>query len=593
MRFPPVQADYFALSGGLDLVTPPFQIAPGFLRESQNYEIGVNGGYRRCDGYNRFDGRPAPDAATYYIIPATITGTVAVGNTITGLTSSATGKVIAVEASAIVFTKLTGTFQSAEPLQVTGVTQATSTSTATSASASSNQLSWQYLALAAAVYRTDILPVTGEGNILGVWYYDGLVYAFRNAVGGATAVMWKSSGSGWTSVHTGLNPSGRYEFTNYNFGSGLMMYGCDGANKAFQWDGTTFTQITTGMATDTPLHIAAHRNHLFLSFDNSLQCSGIATPLTWTPVLGASELNLGDTITNLKPQPGNTTGAAMACYTRNATFILYGNSSADWKLSVLDDEAGAFPYTAQHLGQTHVFDDRGITTLSTTQNYGNFDSASISKLIRPFIIENKARVIASGVSRDKNQYRVIFNGGRAMYYTLGAGFMPQLYAHEMTCYTSSEDGSGNEVAYAGSDDGYVYQMDVGNSFDGTEIESYAALVFNHIKSLRILKSYKKAVMEISGSGYSEFWMSADLAYSSPDIDPIPLAQLVSELSSGQWDTGVWDTGFWDGRILAPAEFELSGTAENIALRFAQISDYQPALTFYGALIHFIQRRALR
>ncbi len=594
MRFSPVQLDYFKLEGGLDLVTPPFSIAPGFCREAQNYEIGVNGGYKRCDGYSRFDGQPAPNDAVYYVIPATITGTIAVGDTVTGLVSGATGEVIAVEAAAVIITKLTNTFNGSEALQVSAVTQATMTSSQVISGASTNDLHWLYLSLAADVYRADILAVPGSGNILGVWYYDGTVYAFRNNAGGTESVMYKSSGSGWTLVTTAtLNPGGRYQFVNYNFGSGLMMYGCDGANKAFQFDGTTYTELTTGMATDTPDLIAAHVNHLFLAFDNSLQHSAIGNPASWTPVLGAGELNIGETLTNLLPQPGDANGAAMAVYARNGTFMLYGTSSSNWKLVTVTPDAGAFAYTAQYLGTGLVFDDRGVTALETSQKFGNFEWASMSKLIRPYVIENKARVIASGVSKDKNQYRVFFNNGRALYYTLQGGFMPLLFPDSLTCYTSSEDADGDEVAYAGDSAGYVYQMDVGNSFDGDDIESYAALVFNNIKSPRTLKFFRKAVVEVSGEGAANFWLSADLAYSSTDIESVPLTQLTADLSAGQWDTGVWDTGFWDGRILAPAEFELTGTAENIAIRVAQISDYQPPLTFYGILMHYTPRRLLR
>jgi hypothetical protein len=304
-------------------------------------------------------------------------------------------------------------------------------------------------------------------------------------------------------------------------------------------------------------------------------------------------LNLGETITNILSQPGDAQGAALAVYTRNGTVILDGSSSSDGKLVTVTPDSGAFPYTAQWLGTTFVFDDRGVTTLQTSQNYGNFQSATISKMIRPWIVENKTRISASGISRDKNQYRMYFNNGQAMYYTLEGGFMPIYFSHNMTSYWSGEDDDGNEISFSGDDNGFVYEMDRGTSFDGDPIEAFMNLVFNNIKSPRSLKFYRKAVIEVGGSGYGEFWMSADLGYGSTEYEPIPLTQLLAELSSGRWDTGVWDTGVWDGRILAPAEFELTGTAENIALRIAQISDYQPSLTFYGMLVHYSPRRLLR
>jgi hypothetical protein len=601
MRMPPVKLDYFALSGGLDLVTPPLSMAPGLCREAQNFEVGVNGGYRGIDGYERYDGRPSPSSATYTLLPVALTGSVAVGDTVTGVTSAATAVVIALETAALVVTKTSGTFVSGETLNVTGNPVGSLTGNPVQNGAGTPKLHGQYLNLAADAYRADIGAVPGSGAVRGVWYYAGDLYAFRNNAAGTEAVMHKATATGWVAVTTPtLNPGGRYQFANYNFGSGLMMYGCDGANKAFEFDGTTFTQITTGMGVDTPHLIAAHANHLFLAFDNSLQHSAIGNPHSWTPVLGAGELNLGDTLTNLLPQPGDAQGAAMATYTRNGTFMLYGTSSADWTLVTVQTDIGAYAYSAQFMGTTFVLDDRGVTNMATTNAYGNFANAAISTAVRPLILQNKARLVASSVCRDKNQYRLFFNNGRALYMTQVPGrngpvpqFMPQQFAHNLTCYFQGEDTTGNEVMFAGSDAGYVYQFDRGSSFDGVAIERYLTLVFNHVKSPRVRKRYRKAALEVGGSGYAEFWFSADLDYASGETDPLPIANYAAQLSAGVWDSGVWDVGAWDGRILLPAEIELAGTAENIGFRIVQNADDQAPLTFYGALLHYTPRRLMR
>jgi len=44
--------------------------------------------------------------------------------------------------------------------------------------------------------RNLITVVPGEGSVLGVWVYNGDIYAFRNKEGGATAGMYKSSSTG-------------------------------------------------------------------------------------------------------------------------------------------------------------------------------------------------------------------------------------------------------------------------------------------------------------------------------------------------------------------------------------------------------------
>ena len=51
--------------------------------------------------------------------------------------------------------------------------------------------------------RSKINIVPGEGSVLGVWVYNGSVYAFRNKSGGATAGMYKSTSTGWSEVDLG------------------------------------------------------------------------------------------------------------------------------------------------------------------------------------------------------------------------------------------------------------------------------------------------------------------------------------------------------------------------------------------------------
>jgi hypothetical protein len=53
------QTPYFPLGGGLDLITPAIAQKPGSAIGALNYEPASNG-YRRVEGYERFDGRTSP-----------------------------------------------------------------------------------------------------------------------------------------------------------------------------------------------------------------------------------------------------------------------------------------------------------------------------------------------------------------------------------------------------------------------------------------------------------------------------------------------------------------------------------------------------
>lgn len=686
VRMPAQDTKFFAFNGGLDLVTPPVEMPNGALRSASNMEIGINGGYTRIGGYERYSGKAKPSAAIYAILTCTITGAVALGDVLTDNAGTSFGTVIALPTGQAVLTLLTGTFSTGN-IKVGATVVGTCVGEQQIAAAATPALNASYRNLAADVYRALIAVVPGSGSILGVHQYNGSVYALRNNAGATAAVMHVKSAAGWTAVALGrevsftsggvyevlagdtitgatsgatatitkvilssgswvagtaagrlffatqtgtfqaenldvganlnvasiagnstaitLLPSGRYEFDNWNFGGGTgtkKMYGCDGVNKGFEFDGTTFVQISTGMTTDAPVHLKAHKNQLFFSFAGSAQHSGIGTPYVWSAVSGAAELACGDTIAGFLGLAGTESSAALGIYTRNRTLVLYGNSAADWNLVPYSEEAGALPYTIQFVGQGVTLDDQGITLLTTTQNYGNFQNAVASDKITPYLNDLINTAQASCIVRRKNQYRLFFSGGDALYCAFSvnkkgvlvvAGMTPISLPNPVLCISSAEGASGQEEIYFGSSDGHVYQMDVGTSFDGAAIAWHAELAFNHFGGPRQLKTFRKGVTEVTGSGYCEFNFAYSLAYGSTEFDAATTQALTSVLSSTNWDAFTWDQFFWDGRTLLPSEADITGTAENIALMFSGSSDQFEPFTLNSAIVHYTQRRGMR
>ena len=680
-KFAQVKQEFIQFKGGLDLETPPLFMASGSIRESQNYECDTLGGYKSLTGYERFDGRPAPSAAAYATIPVTITGTVAVGDTITGVTSGATAVVIANVTTYLVITKIVNTFQ-AEVLNVAAAPQATSSAGATVDGASSPLLHAQYKNLAADQYRADILVPTGSGNSLGGVRFGGVTYTFRNNAGGTEAKIWKSSTAGWVAVPTGseisftagnssvgegdtltqggvtatikrllvlsgttpnivgrliihtvaggnfaagaatstgggaltlsgaeaaivIQPSGSYEFVVENFGGSAgtkRIYGIDGANRGFEFDGTdhSYTPISTGMTSDIPTHVVAHKNHLCFSFANgSFQHSGPSTPYVWSVILGAAEIGVGDAITGFYSQPGSETSGALSIFTRNRTSILYGNGVSTWVLVPYRAELGAYAKTIQDIGFTLFLDDQGLMNFQTAQAFGNFSHATISGKIRTWLNVQRTKALSSCIIRNKSQYRLFFNDQYALYATFDknkvVGMAQIFLAHQVKWVWSSEESDGSETIFFGSTNGMVYQMEKGTSFDGAAIEHWLNLAYDHIKSPRTLKNFKEAMLEITGGGYTAFQFTYELGYGDTNINQPASVSKTASLSSGLWDaaSAVWDALFWDGRSLNKTNVDLGGTAENISLMFRGSSDYDSPIRFSGALVHYSNRRNIR
>jgi hypothetical protein len=401
-------------------------------------------------------------------------------------------------------------------------------------------------------------------------------------------------------VQITLAPSGRYETVIANFGGGTAnykMYGCDGKNNAFEFDGTTYVPIRTGMTVDTPNHICFHKQHLFLSFGASLQFSALGYPYQWTPLLGAGEIAMNAEITNLLILPGNQSSGALGVYTRQDTSVLYGTSSANFQLSAFNTGTGAYAYTAQNLDQSYVLDDRGVISMSTSLNFGNFVPASLTMNIRPFIEAHRALAVGSSVNRDKGQYRVFFSDGSALYLTITnanlLGSMPVQFAHTINCCVDGEAPSGGTVQFFGSGNGFVYQMDAGTSFDGGTIAANINLVYNSTKSPRVLKRYRKASVEITGDSYAEIQFGYDLGYRKESItQPVDLSYQ-NDLRSSYWDEMIWDNFVWDGSDVSPSEIEVTGTAENMAIRISSNSDLLQPFTVNSVIVHYTLRRGLR
>ena len=90
-----VRAFYYPLGGGLDVVTPVQSMNPGRAIACSNIEPWFNGGYRRIDGFERFDGRPKPHEQDFLGFEVSAVEGIALGTILTGVPSGATGTVIA------------------------------------------------------------------------------------------------------------------------------------------------------------------------------------------------------------------------------------------------------------------------------------------------------------------------------------------------------------------------------------------------------------------------------------------------------------------------------------------------------------------
>lgn len=711
-RLPPTQTRtrYYTLAGGLDTSTPPLNVFPGRCLAMVNFEPYYAGGYRRCDGFERFDGRPAPSDAEFYGVELEDNDYISEGDTVTGDTSGATGTVVAVSGNWIAITKITGTFVE-ETLNSGTVTMVSAPVLSGAPDIATED---DFLLAAMDEYRDDIQVVPGTGPVRGAWRRDEDVYAVRDDEDSVyQAVLYHATSSGWSTsgitmcqyiffdgggggtgqalpaegatingqtsgatgvVHrvvehggaTGTNdsygylvlrsstgnfinnenlrvsstkfadsasgnaqfalpPGGRYRFINHNFfgsSSTYRTYGVNGVGPAFEIDEDhrvspillPLVAETDQPPLNTPFLIGEFRNYLFLGFPGgSLVHSVVGEPITINGFLGSAEFGIGREMTALTNSVGNVLVITTDLFTKG----LYGSSPEDWELRLIAEKTGGKLDTVQQVDTIYGLDDLGVTSLARVQSFGDFAGSTVSQAIQDLIIAMRTRTTASTITRRSNQYRVYFDDQSCIVmYVPQAGtaniegrtsqveFGYLSYPFTVDRIYNSEDETGRERTYFLTDDedglGYVFEDQIGTSFDGEEIDAYVRLAFNHVGTPGRLKRFRRCDLELSSQRQMQLQFLHDLSYGSPEfstgwseVAPADVPEIDVFGGGGFWNDDNWDEFYWDGQNISRARAELDGTGENFGFVIYNSSAVVPPFVIQGLTLFYDERRLQR
>jgi len=663
-----VLPDAAVIKGGMDLVVSPMFAKPGTARLAYNYEFSVNGGVDRVRGIEPFDGRTSPSSAAFQLIQCTATvSSIAVGDTVTGGTSGATGKVIYINADKLAVTRVSGTF-AVEALKVGGVTKATVSDLAPSLD---GFLDNTLAKLAADDYQADITKVPGSGPVRGIAVLNDQVYAWRDNAGATAMAIHKATTSGWSAVSmfhqisftAGINdyaegdtltqggvsatvkrvvlesgtwaggtaagrliitapsggvfaagaaagggvctlagasalitlsPGGKVSTANFSFTSALAdrrMYGCDGVNQEFEFDGTIYVPINTGMGAIRATAVACHKNHLFYAYRTSLQNSSIANPYVWSAVFGAAELSVGDTITNLVPIGGSEANAALMVVCQNSLSVLYGNSSADgWNPVPLSKVSGGQARSAQDIGGLVAFDTPGVTRYPATKSFGNFEWDVVSLSIQP-IVRNQA-VTCSVFVPGLFKYRIFFEDGSAISgLPVGNGFSWSVLNYERNIVLAlNEEISGVSRTFYGDDSGWVYEADVGRSFAGDTIQAAIRLHPLVQRSPMVEKIFRQMQLEITAESACTIYTQGEFnAY-----DGMSEQTAAQQYGAGLlWDLSNYDQSYYDVSVLSRGTFPLEGVGTGVAVCVSTESDNELPHSIYAVTVLYTPRKIQR
>jgi hypothetical protein len=452
-----------------------------------------------------------------------------------------------------------------------------------------------------ALLRTGTWTVAGAGTLV----FDSVTGAFQSGEALQVAAVTKVTSSTVDTAIT-LQPGGKFEFINNNFSgttSTYRMFGCDGVNFAFEFDGTRLVPIRTDITPDAPKYIAAWKNMLVVAVASSVQVSGIGSPYSWTALTGAAELALGDTCTGILPQLGDAASGAIAIFTIDKSYVLYGNSSADFKLVMQSPDAGAQPYTPQNIGFAYYLDTKGIVQINATRAYGNFQLSTLTRLIQPIIDAKRGLVKASCIVRGSNQYRLFFSDGTGIIMYMvptqpdsgggvaadavgGCMYFDYGSTRYMNTVESVVDTTGIERIFASGSDGYVYELNRGTSFDGSNIQSHLMTSFNSSKSPRLRKHYTRTILQATCANTANLQIGYDLSYGTSEVDTGARSTNTLIGSGSYWDIFTWDTFTWDSPYVSEYTIDTRGNGVNLSLVIFGDTNLDEPYTVHSAIINF-------
>lgn len=437
--------------------------------------------------------------------------------------------------------------------------------------------------------------VTGSAAMIrGVAEYKQEVYA---AVGDG---LYKSNGTtGWTEVtdnatysSSGINLGGasdvKVRFAKHHFGTTKVLIIVDSTGKPFKFDGTTFSQITSATGDQTGAELVAeHKNHLFFAKDTTLSFSAPFDDEDFTPASGAGTIEFDNEITGI-----HSFREQLIVFTKHAIFAIGGSSIADFQVNPITRDLGAIePDTVQEIGGDLMFlGPDGLRLLSATERNNDFGLGVVSKVIQPEMTSftGSSSSYSSLVIREKSQYRIF--GYNSSYTDANArGVIGTQFAQQggegmawaetrgINAYCSSSDYvEDEEWILFGNDDGYVYRMESGNSFDGTDITATFKTPYLAITDPNTRKNVYKTKVFVDPQGGFSATMDIEYDFNDDNIvqpDSITLDNTASTASF--YGLSTYGSGGYGGGLKYVFDVPTVGSGYVASISFESTSSDPP------------------
>ena len=331
-----------------------------------------------------------------------------------------------------------------------------------------------------------------------------------------------------TFLSTSRESASKTRFSRYNFSGTEKIAIVDGTNVPALYDRSTFTALN-----DAPSDVigaefvASFKSQLFFAKNHKITFTAPFTDNDFSAANGSGVISVGTDVTGLI-----VFREQLIIFTENSIQKLVGNTLADFQLQPVTLDIGCIDEdTIQEVGGDVMFlAPDGLRLLSGTDRIGDFGLAVVSKTIQKettdFITANTS--FTSLVIREKSQYRILGykeglteenaqgilgtqfagQGGEDMAWAETRGI--RAYVADSRFY------AGTETIVFSNDDGYLYQLENGSSFDGDNIVTTFATPYMPINDPRLRKTFYKMFLYTDPQGSVSFDVSLKLDFDQKD-----------------------------------------------------------------------------
>jgi hypothetical protein len=224
----------------------------------------------------------------------------------------------------------------------------------------------------------------------------------------------------------------------------------------------------------------------------------------------------------------------------------------------------------------------GLRLLSATERIGDFGLAAVSKAIQPnltnFIATNTS--FTSCVIREKSQYRIL-GYSDSITQENAQGIIATQYAAQGSAGTGfaetrgiraiaadSQYNSAVELIIFANDDGYLYKMESGSSFDGENIRTTFATPHLPMQDPRIRKTFYKLFLYTDPQGSVNFDASLKLDFDTQGtVQPTPVTFSNTEGLVGFYGEGIYGVTTFGAKLLKLFDAQIVGSGNAVSFQF--------------------------